>query len=88
MVMTELIESGLKPDPPRGYIFVLYWSHCLQQSSAFSLGREGGTSLSTRLTSHSHHVRSSLLSKYWPFCIHVLDSNMTFSERKLSLLKR
>ena len=67
---------------------MLYCSHCLQQSSAFSLGWEGGTSLSTRLTLHSHDVRSSLLSKYWPFCIHVLDSNRTFTERKLYLLKR
>ena len=56
-VMYTLIEPGLKPappPPPRGDIFVLYCSHCLQQSSAFSSGREGGTSLSTRLTSHSH----------------------------------
>ena len=60
---------------------MLYRSHCLQLSSAFSSGREGGTSLSTRLTSHSHGSR--LLSKYWPFCIHVLDSNMTFSERNM-----
>ena len=74
------------PPPPRGDIFVLHCSHCLQRSSAFSSGREGGTSLSTRLTSHSHGSR--LLSKYWPFYIHVLDSNMTFSERKVSLLKR
>ena len=58
---------------------MLYCSHC----SAFSSGREGGPSLSTRLTSHSHDVRSRLLSNYWPFCIHVLDSNMTFSERKI-----
>ena len=63
---------------------MLYCSHCLQQSSAFSIGREGGTSLSTRLTSHSHDVwPSSLLSKYWPFCIHVLDSNNDVFRKKI-----
>ena len=73
-----------QPVHPRGDIFVLYCSHCLQQSSAFSLGREGGRNEPF----YSSSLGSRLLSKYWPFCIHVLDSNMTFSERKLSLLKR
>ena len=37
---------------------MLYCSHCLQQSSAFTSGGGGGEpSLSTRLTSHSHDVR-------------------------------
>ena len=43
--MYTIIEPGLKPappPPPRGDIFVLYCSHCLQLSCAFSLGREGG----------------------------------------------
>ena len=70
-------------------VFLLYCSHCLQQSSTFSLGREGGTSLSTRLTSHSHDVRSSLLSKYWPFCIYFLDSKYcVFTDRLCFALRR
>ena len=58
MVMTELIEPGLKPDlslsPPRGYIFVLYCSHCLHRSACIEGGR--GPTLSTSLTSHSRDL--------------------------------
>ena len=50
MVMIKLIEPGLKCVPPEGDIFVLYSSHCLQQSSACISG--GYTSL----TSHSNDV--------------------------------
>ena len=74
-----------------GDIFVLY-SHCLQQLSCVYISWGRGPSLSTSLMSHtwSHDLRSRnrSLFEWWTFCRHVLDSNMTFSERELSLLKQ
>ena len=64
MVMNKLIEPELKPVPPRGDIFVLYCSHCLQQErlnrkrfSSVSISGGRGPSLSTSLTSHRHDLR-------------------------------
>ena len=54
--MNTLIEPGLKPVPPRGDIFVLYCSHCFQQSSACISGGRGPR-LYTGVTLHSHGPR-------------------------------
>ena len=73
MVINKLIEPELKPVPPRGDIFVLYCSHCLQKNGSIRLSSaciSGGRrpSLSPSLTWHivNYYIDRSVLLENTP----------------------